>query len=782
MKRPRRPGFLLVAARELRWMRRDRLALLLAIGIPLIAFALLTWTFSNAVIRGLHVSIVDSDRSPTSRTYVQAIASAPGVSVAERSGDLTSAMHAIRSGDAIAAVYIPANFERDLVSRKRPQIVVFYNRQFFTPGNNASSSLSSAIAAATATLSSKSAAKTPTFVPGSLVVEQYVLTNPALNYAQFLLRAILPTILHVVTAISAGYAVGSEFSSRSRRAWLATAGGSPLAALVGKLTPLFGIFLLMMVVAAGIVHGVYAVPFRGDSIMMGAAACLLLIAYLALGALLQLLVRKLALGLSLTGIICSPAFGFAGVGFPTLAMNGFARSWGDLLPLRWYVEILFDQAVRGLPTTVSVQPFAALGALAFGLSALAWLRLRSIAHAIETYHAPAPATVAIAPPSGIGATLVAEVRLIVFDSGVFGLIVLAPLIYGLFYPQPYLGQLLRQLPIAVVDEDHTELSRDFIQDLNADEALRVVAGPASLVEARAALARRQVFAIVDIPEETERDVLKGDRARIAAYVDSAYFLMYSRVLEGISGAAQAAGLEIATHGARIDGSVAHAALIRSSPVELLTEPLYNPTGGYASYVVPAAFVLILQQTLFMGAATVGGVAFETGGSMARRRRADVRALIGQALAHLCLAMPGLALYLIILPRVYGFSTLGSPLDLLLMAIPFVLSVSFLAQLVASGFKRRESAVLVFIATSLPLFFMVGVSWPVEALPNALREASRIFPSTSAIDGLVRINQMGATLHDVSRDWMTLWILTGVYAVLAILMTKLFNRGEAALER
>ncbi|MFZ2109687.1 MAG: ABC transporter permease, partial [Roseiarcus sp.] len=328
MKTPRRPGFLLVAARELRWMRRDRLALFLAIGIPLIAFALLTWTFSNAVIRDLRVSIVDTDRSPTSLTYVQAIASAPGVTVAERSNDLTSAMHAIRSGDAIAAVYIPVNFERDLVSRKRPKIIVFYNRQFFTPGNSASSSLSSAISAATATLSSKSVAQTPTFAPGSLVVEQYVLTNPALNYAQFLLRAVLPTILHVVTAISAGYAVGSEFTSRSRRAWLATAGGSALAALVGKLAPLFGIFVLMMVVGSGIVHGLYAVPFRGDAIMMGAAACLLLIAYLALGALFQLLVRKLAVGLSLTGIFCSPAFGFAGVGFPILAMNGFAKFWG----------------------------------------------------------------------------------------------------------------------------------------------------------------------------------------------------------------------------------------------------------------------------------------------------------------------------------------------------------------------------------------------------------------------------------------------------------------------
>jgi ABC-2 type transport system permease protein len=124
--------------------------------------------------------------------------------------------------------------------------------------------------------------------------------------------------------------------------------------------------------------------------------------------------------------------------------------------------------------------------------------------------------------------------------------------------------------------------------------------------------------------------------------------------------------------------------------------------------------------------------------------------------------------------------MGRPLDLLAMAVPFVFSVSFMAQFIGAGFKRRESAVLLFMAVALPLFFMVGVSWPLEALPAALRDASRIFPSTSAIDGLIRINQMGASLHDVWRDWATLWVLTGIYGVLAALATSLTSREEVPL--
>jgi ABC-2 type transport system permease protein len=782
MKRPPQPGLLLVAAREARWIRRHKAALFLLAGIPCIAFALLAWAFSNAVIRDQRIAIVDMDRSPASMAYVQAISSSPGVRIAERSGDMFEAMRAIRGGGAIAAVYIPENFERDLIGRKRPQIVAFYNRQYFTPGNNAASSISAAIAAAKVSLPSPIASGRASFTPGMLAVEPYVLTNPAMNYAQFLLRAILPTVLHVIAAVAAGFAVGREFSARTSAAWLRTAGGSPLCALIGKLAPLFGVFLLFMAVVAGILHGFFGVPFRGDPVLLAAAVVLLLISYLSLGALLQLLTRNLAMGLSLTGVICSPAFGFAGVGFPILAMNAFSRFWGSLLPLRWYIQILVDQAARGSSPTVSIEPFLALASLTLAYFAIAWLLLRKVANSgvAKSGSAPPPARAEFRAPTiapGIGETMFAEIRRIVSDKGARGFLILAPLVYALLYPQPYVGQLLRALPVAVVDHDHSEISRRFLLTLNAHEALSVAVRTDDLDEAKQALAERRVFGIVTVPEGTERDILTGDRAHIAAYVDSAYFLIYSRTLQGFSESAGVLNQEIAAHGARADGSRAHIGLVKVSPVDAQSEPLFNPTGGYGSYVVPAAFILILQQTLLMGAASLSGAAFELGGRKLRASRSSWKAICGQALAHLCVVFPAFVLYLGVLPRLYGFSVLGRGWDLALMAIPFILSVSLLAQFVGAWFKRRESAVLLFIAVSLPLFFTVGVAWPPEALPENLRLLSRIFPSTSAIDGLVRINQMGATISEVSFDWINLWILTAVYFVLAVAAGRLANAGE-----
>src|SRR5262249_30610397 len=247
---PMRPapkrGFWLVAKREWRWLLHDRLAPILIFGVPLFAFAVLTAVFSHPVIRDLGVVVVDADRSDTSRIFVEQVAASPNLNIVERAGDLASAASAIRAGKAIRAVYIPADFDRDLKAGRRPQVVAFYSQQSLTAAGLASSGLSDSLTSAVDSAASAASGAPQASRIGSLVAETIVLVNPARNYARFLLRALLPMVLHVVIALAAGYAVGSEFRQRSMRAWLACAGGNPIVALAGKLAPLFAIFFVFM--------------------------------------------------------------------------------------------------------------------------------------------------------------------------------------------------------------------------------------------------------------------------------------------------------------------------------------------------------------------------------------------------------------------------------------------------------------------------------------------------------------------------------------------------------
>jgi ABC-2 type transport system permease protein len=300
--------------------------------------------------------------------------------------------------------------------------------------------------------------------------------------------------------------------------------------------------------------------------------------------------------------------------------------------------------------------------------------------------------------------------------------------------------------------------------------LSVVVRTRTLAEARIAIDRGEAFAAVEIPAGTERDVLKGITAHIPVYADATYLFMFRSTASGVATAIGALTSELVSRGGRADGSLIKARLASSSPADILLQPIFNPVGGYASYIVPAAFVLILQQTLLIGAAMLTGTALATAsGAFAR--------VLGRGIAHLTIYLPALALYLIVLPRIYGFSTLGHLPQIFALATIFLLATSFMGQAIGAWFTRPENATLLLLATSLPQFFTAGFAWPREAIPDGVAAFGRLFPADSAIDGLVRINQLGAGIWEVAHDWLGLWCLALGYFVLAVISAFAVKRGQ-----
>jgi ABC-2 type transport system permease protein len=452
-------------------------------------------------------------------------------------------------------------------------------------------------------------------------------------------------------------------------------------------------------------------------------------------------------------------------------MNTFAQVWSTFLPLRWYMSVLLGQAARGLPVSESARPFAMLAGLALLFGSLALLRMTSLKRKgwFETTRSTDQPEI-IQPSPGIGGAFMAEWRRILGTRSAFSVLVLAPLIYGIYYPQPYLNQILRKLPIAVVDNDLSDISRQIVETLDASGALSVTVRARTLAEARTAIDRGQAFAAVEIPADTERDVLKGITAHIPIYADATYLFIFRSTASGVATALGALTSDLVSRGARSDGSLVKAKLASLSPADVLLQPIFNPVGGYASYVVPAAFLLILQQTLLIGAAMLtGGALASAGGAFA--------GVLGRGVAHLTIYLPVLALYLIVLPRIYGFSTLGHLPQLLALATVFLLATSFMGQAIGAWFTRPENATLLLLATSLPQFFTAGFAWPREAIPDAVKALGRMFPADSAIDGLVRINQLGASIWEVAHDWLGLWCLTLVYFTLAVISAFAVKRGR-----
>jgi ABC-2 type transport system permease protein len=116
------------------------------------------------------------------------------------------------------------------------------------------------------------------------------------------------------------------------------------------------------------------------------------------------------------------------------------------------------------------------------------------------------------------------------------------------------------------------------------------------------------------------------------------------------------------------------------------------------------------------------------------------------------------------------------------AVPFVLAVSLLALIVTALMRTPETVQLAFVALGLPLFFLSGASRPSVAIPRPIALLASFVPSTAAIDGFVRITQMGATLADVRTQFLTLCALVLIYGTTAIYLEWSRRRSLSSAPR
>lgn len=369
--------------------------------------------------------------------------------------------------------------------------------------------------------------------------------------------------------------------------------------------------------------------------------------------------------------------------------------------------------------------------------------------------------------------VVREIREILDHRQVLLVLVIAPFMYALFYPQPYLAETLRNVPIEVVDLDGTVASRDLVRNLAATPELAVVSTGTDFAEAERRVYARQISGIVVLPEGFERDLLHDRPSSVVLYADSSYFLIYLRLSSAVRAVTQTMGTQVEISRLTATGMNTATARLFADPLDLTMVPLFNPQGGYATYVLPAAFVLIVQQILMMG---IGMLEPRRRGLDARARRHSlVGALslsfdevVGRMIAYLMIEAVIVPFYFVVLPHLYGLPRLGSISTILLLSIPFVIAVAGLGLTIGALIHNSLAVQLAMGTLGMPLFFLAGFSWPMQLMPPVIYECAKVIPSTTAIDAFVRVSQLGAGWAEIAPEVQTLiWLAAGFF-VLAVL--------------
>lgn len=370
-----------------------------------------------------------------------------------------------------------------------------------------------------------------------------------------------------------------------------------------------------------------------------------------------------------------------------------------------------------------------------------------------------------------------EWRAILKDRGAILILLIAVWVYPVVYSIAYQNNVIRNIPMAVVDNDHSSLSRQLVRMIGATQEVEVKLETGNFNEAEQQFWDGESNGIIHIPIDFEKKILRGEQAHIGLYCDASYFLIYK---ESLSGSLRAtgtlsAGIEIKRLMA--SGSTLEMAKMQRDPLSLKTYTLFNPAGSYGSYVMPGLILVILQQTLLVGIGMIGAGRRERQKMLATSRNHEMSSifytLTGRSLAYFILYSLNLVFTQIILARWFNFPDKGSLTDIGLLTIPFLFSVIFMGLTVSLLLTRREHSIMMLVFLSPVVLFLSGMSWPATSLPPLLYQLAHVFPTTSMIPAYLRIRTMGGTLQDVMPEFMFLTGQMIVYGILAMLSYRIF---------
>jgi len=371
-----------------------------------------------------------------------------------------------------------------------------------------------------------------------------------------------------------------------------------------------------------------------------------------------------------------------------------------------------------------------------------------------------------------------EYKKIFSDSGTIMLFMIAIVIYPILYSLAYNNELVKDVPIAIVDENHSDLSRKLIQMIDATDEICVEYQIGDFRTAEDLLNNHEIYGIIHINDDFNKNILRFETAHVSVYADASHMVIYKQILMGASFSigTMSAGVEIQRRLAK--GQGVEFAFYERDPLPIQTFSLYNPSGGYATYVMPAVLLLILQQTLLLGIGLLGGTVKEFENShylmpIGEKHGGAISIVLGKSMAYFTIYIINTLLVLVIVPRIFSLPMRSSYFEMFIFLAPFLFSVIFLGLSLSLLFKHRESSMIILLFTSIPFIFLSGFSWPIESMPNWIVHFSQLIPSTPGIKGFLALTQKGAHFNDVLVHWKHLWLLSVVYFITASLLFKFY---------
>ena len=343
--------------------------------------------------------------------------------------------------------------------------------------------------------------------------------------------------------------------------------------------------------------------------------------------------------------------------------------------------------------------------------------------------------------------------------------------YGFLYNLLYNTNVYKEAPIAIVDMLQSDLSRHFIDYIDATQQVKVVSKTMNFDEAKRMLIEREIVGFLYIPSELKEEIMRGNQAQCVVYGSTLSFLDYLNIYEAVNFASLDINSELLPEMVESLNMIDVLFLANDKAVNIVNEPLYNTSEGYGTYLIPPVMVIIIFQTLMIT------IAMRCGDEKTTRLRGNkttswsysIKIVLGKAFTNVMIYSVFSVFFLGLLPLIFDLPHLGNSLDIIIMMIPYLFASVFFCLSLSPLYTDGDMPLFFIVFMSVPLVFLTGISYPLELMPWHWKIFHYLIPTAPATLAFVKLDCMGGDLSNVVPEMITLWGQCAVYFILSTII-------------
>jgi ABC-2 type transport system permease protein len=368
---------LAIARKETRQLLRDPVYLGLAFAVPLMLLILLGHQLSLDV-KDLPVAVVDHDRSPWSRQYVDGFVHSEYFRLVGQLDGEAEAREWIRAGRARVVLDIPPDFGRRLSANERVAVGITVDGSFPSRGQ-----ISLGYVEAVSTLYNQQLLRAWLVEHGRwrdqvwpIQMEVSVWYNPTLESKNFIVPGMLVIVLMIFPPLLSALLIVRERESGTILN-LYCSPASRWDIVAGKALPYVAVSFLDFLLIFAVSVWLFQVRFVGSAWLLSAGALLYSICTIGLGLLISTFTRtQLAAMLATFLVAVAPAFTFSGIFTPVASQDAVGRFVARLIPATYFMDVVRGAYLKGGGAAPYLPSLLALATYAVVVYTGTWLAFR----------------------------------------------------------------------------------------------------------------------------------------------------------------------------------------------------------------------------------------------------------------------------------------------------------------------------------------------------------------------------------------------------------------------